>query len=221
MKQASLHPSREVIAARIVYNAMILCGLLSSLLYIVMNVLCVMRYEGYHIASQTVSELSAINAPTRKLWELMAAIYSLLSLAFGWGVWIAGIKNRMLSIVGGLLFVNAAIGFFWPPMQQREVLVAEGATLTDTYHIVFTIITVSLMMVTVAFGAAAFGKPFRRYSIITLLILVIFGALAGLAAPRIALNLPTPYVGIWERISIGAYLTWVAVLSIKLLRKGE
>jgi uncharacterized membrane protein len=69
----------------------------------------------------------------------------------------------------------------------------------------------------IGFGAAAFGKRFRFYSIATVVILVAFGALTGLDGPRIAANLPTPWVGVWERINIGVFLLWVVVLAVALL----
>jgi len=74
------------------------------------------------------------------------------------------------------------------------------------------------MLLAIGFGAAAFGKGFRLYSIASLVILVAFGALTFLDAPRIAANLPTPWVGIWERINIGVFLLWVVVLAVALLR---
>ena len=74
------------------------------------------------------------------------------------------------------------------------------------------------MPLTAGFGAAAFGKRFLLYSIGTILLLVVFGALTGLDAPRIAANLPTPWVGVTERINISGYLLWVVVLAITLLR---
>jgi hypothetical protein len=40
-----------------------------------------------------------------------------------------------------------------------------------------------------------------------------------LDGPRIAANLPTPWVGLWERINIGVFLLWVVVLAIALLRR--
>jgi len=51
-----------------------------------MLVFVAMRWEGYSSASQTVSELSAIGAPTRSLWVPLGAVYTLLVTAFGWGV---------------------------------------------------------------------------------------------------------------------------------------
>ena len=74
------------------------------------------------------------------------------------------------------------------------------------------------MLFTIGFGAAAFGKRFRLYSIATIALLVLFGALTGIEAPRITANLPTPWVEVWERINIGVFLLWVVALAIALLR---
>jgi Protein of unknown function (DUF998) len=190
------------------------CGILSSLLYVVMNIITARLYEGYNSASQTVSELSAIGAPTRPLWLLLGIPYSLLATAFGWGVWASAGRNRPLRVVGGLMVTYGVIGLFWPPMHMR------GAefTLTDTMHIAFAMVTVLLMLLAIGFGAAAFEKRFRIYSIATIALLVVFGALTGLEAPRIAANLPTPWVGVWERINIGVFLLWVVALATALLR---
>ena len=73
------------------------------------------------------------------------------------------------------------------------------------------------MLTAIGFGAAAFGKWFRFYSIATIVILLVFGVLTGLDAPRIEANLPTPWVGVTERIDIGVFLLWVVVLAVALL----
>ncbi len=103
-------------------------------------------------------------------------------------------------------------------MHQRAVLAAGGGTPTDTMHIIWAIVTVLLMLLAIGFGAAALGKRFRLYSIATIVILFVFGGLTGLDGPRIGANLPTPLVGVWERINIGAFLLWVVVLANTLLR---
>jgi hypothetical protein len=203
------------------HKRLLVCGILSSILYAVANIITVMLYEGYNAASQTVSELSAIDAPTRTLWVLLMIPYSLLMIGFGTGVWQSAAGNRSLRITGALFIADAVIGFFWPPMHQREVLAAGGGTLTDTLHIVFTMITVPLMILPIVFGAVASGKRFRVYSIATLAILVAAGILTGIDGPKIAADLPTPGIGIWERINIGVYMLWVAVFAIMLLRKEK
>jgi len=106
-------------------------------------------------------------------------------------------------------------------MHLREVLAAGGGTLTDTMHIVFAMLTVLLMLIAIGFGAAAFGKGFRLYSITTMVILFAFGALTIPDAPKIQANLPTPWIGVWERINIGVFLLWVVVLAITLLHARD
>jgi len=197
--------------------SLLLCGIFASTLYIVVNIVAVMLYDGYDASSQTVSELSAIGAPTRLFWVSMMIMYSSLMIAFGWGVWQSSNRTRV-RIVGALLIIDAIVGLFWPPMHQREVLAAGGGTITDTLHIVFTFITVPLMLLAIGFGSTAFGKGFRNYSIITLIVLIVAGILTGIDGPKVEANLPTPWIGIWERINIGAYMLWVVVFAIMLLQ---
>jgi hypothetical protein len=76
-------------------------------------------------------------------------------------------------------------------------------------------------LLAVGFAATALGKRFRIYSIATLLLLVVFGTLAALEGARIAAQLPTPWLGVTERINIGSYLLWVGVLAVVLLRRSH
>jgi hypothetical protein len=92
-------------------------------------------------------------------------------------------------------------------------------TLTDTMHIAFAMAWLLLMVVAIGFGAAAFGRRFRLYSGATVAVFVVFGALTIPDGARIAADLPTPWVGIWERINIGASLLWLVVFAVALLRR--
>ena len=204
---------------RTLINTLFKCGILSSLLYIAMNVFIPMFYPGYSSFSQTVSELSAIDSPTRTTWMVLVIVYSLLVIAFGYGVWLSAHDHRRLRIAGGLLVVYVLIGLAWPPMHQREVLATGGGSLTDTLHIVFTMVTVPLMLLMMGFGAAAFGKQFRLYTIVTILLVIFFGILTGLQSAQMEANLPTPWMGVWERISIAAYMVWVVVFAVILLKR--
>jgi hypothetical protein len=203
-----------------VRKVLLVCGILSSLLYVAMLVVVAMRWEGYSSASQTVSELSAIGAPTRTLWVVPAAFYTVLVTAFGWGVWKSAGRIRVLHVVGVSIAAYGALGLIWPfaPMHLRETLAAGGGTLSDTMHLVLAGVTVALMVFAIAFGASAFGRRFRQYSIASLLILAACGALTFMGAPGIAANLPTPWIGVWERVNIGVFLLWVIVLAVGLLR---
>ena len=197
------------------------CGVTASLLYIAMNIFTPFLYEGYNWVTQTVSELSAIDAPTRPLWVVFGTVYTLLIAAFGWGVLKSAGLRRSLTIVGILLIINGLFGITWTPMHQREVLAADGGTFTDSWHIVMSVVTVLLMFLAIGVGAAALGKGFRIYSITTLLIFIVFGFLTFSEAPNINKNLTTPFIGLWERINIAAFMVWLLVFALILLRKKK
>ena len=209
-KQAHLEPFR---------GAMLTCGILAGVLYIAMTLLVGALWADYSNADQTISELSAIGAPTRAVWIALATIYTGLMVAFGWTVWNSA-PNRALRIAGALLFTQAVFGIFWPPMHQRAVLAIGGGTLTDTLHIVWTIVTSVFFMIALGFGAAGFGNRFRIYSLATMAVVVACGAWTGTYAPAIQANLPTPWAGVWERINTSALMLWVVALSVALLRSG-
>jgi hypothetical protein len=202
-----------------VKKALLICGILSSLWYLAINIFVPLMYDGYSTASLTVSELSAIGAPTRILWVLLALPYLLLLMFFGWSVLKSSKGNRSLKVTGSLIIAYSIFNFYWPPMHQREVLATGGETLTDTLHIIWAMITLLFMMLMMGFGAAALGRRFRLYTIATWVVFIAFGILTWLESIGINKNLPTPYIGIWERINIGAFMLWVIVLSIVLLQE--
>src|SRR3982751_3428198 len=116
-------------------KSLLACGLSASLLYVAMNVFVPMQWDAYSSFSQTISELSAVDAPTRSLWVPLGIVYTLLVAAFGVGVWKAAQRNRRLRILGALFVANGLIGLGWLPMHQRAVVAAGGATVARTAHI--------------------------------------------------------------------------------------
>lgn len=196
------------------------CGVLASLVYVATDILAAAGWDGYSYTAQTISETFAIGAPTRPLVLLRGVGYSVLVLAFGVGVWGSAGDKRQLRVVGGLLVAIAVIDMVAPFVAPMHLRGAER-TLTDTMHIVLASVDVLFILLIIGFGASAFGKRFRRYSVATLLVVVVFGTLAGLDGPRIAANLPTPWVGVTERISVFSYMLWLVVLAIGLLRAQD
>jgi len=195
------------------------CGVVASLLYIAMNILIPFLYEGYNWKTQVVSELSAVDAPTRSLWFPLGIAYTLLIAAFGLGILRSAGQKRSLRIVGILMLIHGLLGLAWSPMHQREVLAAGGGTFSDTWHIAMSVITVLLMFFSIGFASAAFGKGFRIYSMLTIIVFIGFGILTFKEAPQIDKNLSTPFIGLWERINIAAFMVWLLVFASILLRK--
>jgi hypothetical protein len=208
---ASVRPVR----GQTVRQALLLCGVISSLYYVLMNIYVTMRWDGYSVASQVVSELSAIGAPTRTLWVRLGIPYTVLVMAFGLGVWRSAGPSRALRLVGALFLVDAAIGPFWPPMHLRGV----DPTLTDTLHIVFSAVWLLVTLLAMGLAAAVLDRRFRRYTAATVAVFLVFGTLTAMNGPNIAANLATPWVGLWERINMAAGMLWIAVLAVVLLRR--
>jgi hypothetical protein len=204
-------------------NAGLICGVLSSLLYVAMNILVARQWPAYKSASQTVSELSAVGAPTRPLWVVLAVGYTLLVTAFGWGVRMSPVDDRRLRITGTLITIYGALGLVWPfaPMHLREALAAGGGTVSDTLHISLAVVTQMIYLAALGLAAVALGRPFRIYSIVTFVALLAFGALSFREAPNVSANRATPLIGVWERVDIGVFLLWVIVLAVTLLVRSQ
>jgi hypothetical protein len=206
-------------------DAALIGGAFSSLLYVLMNLVVPTQWPGYDQASRVVSELSAVGAPTRPLWVAMAIVYTLLVVAFGWGVRAAAGPaagpERRLRITGILLIVYGAMGVVWPfaPMHLREALVSGHGDFRDTMHIALGVVTNVVYLVALIVASGAIGKAFRAYSLATFVVIMAFGLLSFREAPRLSSNQPTPFIGVWERIDIGLFLLWMMVLAIALLRR--
>lgn len=160
-------------------------------------------------------------APARPLVVSLLFVSGVLALAFGLGVvWSAG-HNRALRVTGAALVIvgvaDQAGPFF--PMHLREVLAQGGGTFSDTMHITLTIVISLFSLLAMAFAAVAFGKRFRAYCIATILTLIAFGAIASMQAGTLSTNEPTPWQGVYERINVAAYLLWMVMLAIVLLRR--
>jgi hypothetical protein len=190
------------------------CGILSSLLYVVANdVIAAMRYPGYNRISQPISQLSATFAPSRPLLVPLIVLYAVLLFAFGVGVWQSSQGKRLLRITSGLLIAGVALGLVALAFPMTHL------DLSDTMHNILSgTLTPLLMFVTIGFGAAALGKGFRLYSIMTLVVLLLGGVLLGMQTAQIAAGESVAYFGITQRMLSGAWLLWVAVLAVVLLR---
>jgi hypothetical protein len=73
--------------------------------------------------------------------------------------------------------------------------------------------------IAVGFGATAFGRRFRFYSIGTIVIMFFPTTLTFLLAPQVAANESSPWIGLLERTAFAIFWQWQIVLAILLLRE--
>ena len=137
--------------------ALLACGIVAPVFYVVMNdVVAASLYPGDDRIARPVSEL--------------------LMIAFWIGVWRAARNNRSLRITTGLMLGFAALGLlaFPFPMRTDEVL---GANTIHT--IIWGVITPLFMLAGIGVSAAAFGKAFRIYALLTLMVAQVSGLKPG------------------------------------------
>jgi len=196
-------------------KVLLACGLVSSILYLIaVDVIVPLRHAGYHqYTSQMVSELMAAGAPTRHLLLWLLTPYNALVLAFAAGVWVSAREKRAVRLTALALFGYGVVGtcaLFLFPMDLRGTVDSQR----DSLHIVATIVMSAFIVAVIAFGAFADGRRFRLYSFGTLVIVVVFGMLAGfLARPMPG---PTPWLGLAERVNIYATMLWIGWLGRRL-----
>lgn len=196
-------------------RVLLACGVLSSLLYAAGDILAGVFYPEYHdFASRMVSELMARGAPTRALMVWLYIPYNLLVFAFAAGVWASG-EGRATRLTATVLFGYGAIssaGLLLTPMD----LVAEGLTEGTIVHIWGTVLQGIFIVLALVVGAFVHGVRFRAFSFGTLLLCLGFGAWAGVQAAQ-----ESPWLGLTERVNIYAWMLWVLILAVSLLRDPE
>jgi hypothetical protein len=202
-------------------QGLLLCGVAYAVTYVVANdAIAATFYFGYSRTSQAVRELSATGAPTRTFSMLMLPVWTARMVAFGIGVRKSSGTRRSLGVTVDLRIAFGLVGVLWLPfpMTPRGEMVNGTTPMNDVGYIVLTAATIVLILSQLAFGAVALGRWFRVYSLITAAAVLGFGGYTGTQSPKIPKGEVTPWLGLSECISIGAWPLWLVVLALILLR---
>jgi hypothetical membrane protein len=197
---------------------LLLCGVLSPVLYAVADGLAGFNWEGYSFRDQTISELGATGAPSQPLFSALLLPTYLLFVAFGVGVWKAAKGRRRLRISGGLLIAFGVIALTTGPfvaMRQRGT--EQG--LAGALHLIEGAVEMIILLAAMGFAAMALGRRFGLYTIVTVALMLVFGAWSAMDIPRVEAGLATPWVGAKERLYWYAYQLWFIGLALMLVRE--
>jgi hypothetical protein len=203
----------EVGRAERLRTLLLACAPLSALIYIGWRELAVaLRWEGYSRISHAISELQLSGSPTQSFldpWE--GWVYSGLVAAFGVGVWLSAGGRWSLRGIAIAMIVPLATAPMWALFGEASLAA----------HIGLVLVGIGVWLAAMVLGAAAFGKWFRIYTLATLTVVVVFSGLALSYAPEVRAGLPTPFIGLDERIAFAAYFLWQSVLAAVLWRTGR
>jgi len=197
---------------------MLVCGILSPLLYAVADTLTGLQWDSYSFRDQTISELGAIGAPSRFLFTLLLIPAYLLLVIFGVGIWQSAETRRRLKIAAGLLIAFGVIAVTLGPFVSMHLRGSEQG-LAGTLHLVEGGLEMLILLMAMLFASGAFDRKFLIYSIATIALMLIFGAWSGMDASLLEAGKPTPWLGVKERIMWYAYQLWFIALALRLLQQ--
>ena len=204
---------------RAAVKVLLVCGIIAPFLRVITDWLSALWYPGYSLRDQTMSQLAAAGAPTQQFQIALLAVISLLTIAFGAGVWKSAEGKRSLSITAIIIMVFGATGLVTMLFPQTAMQLEEGMA-PQMVHIIVTVMGIVLIILFIGFGAAAYGAGFRIFSAAMIITLLLFGFLAAAKAPQ-AEQFSYPWMGILERVSYYSYLLWILVFAVVLLRAGR
>jgi Protein of unknown function (DUF998) len=193
-------------------KVLLACGPLSALVYIGWHEVAALQWEGYSRISNAISELSLTGSPSKWILEpWLGLVDNPLLIAFGIGIWLSARGSRALQVIGGLQIVGGAIAPLWWLFGEASLAA----------HLALSVVGILTWLGSMGFGAAAFGRRFRIYSLLSLAVVVVFNGLALSYAPEVSAGEPTPYIGLYERIAFSAYFLWLTVLAVALWRRPD
>lgn len=194
-----------------------LLGVIAFLSYTAAVIFSPLAYPGYNWMAQAVSDLSASNAPSLKLWNQLSSLYNVCTLVCAMMVClgIQGKGNKLLRS-GIYLFTImewvSAVGFGMFPLSESGY----AGTFQDQMHMLSTIIVVLLSIISLALIIISGIKDSycRTYSIFaTIALVMMIGGAVGINV------VPKEYFGVAERLSVFAATGFNAVLGIELYRR--
>ena len=204
---------------------LILSGFLATVIYCITVIIGGLIRPGYSHISQFVSELIATGAPNKILLDQMFAVYNILTTVFAWALLIfvrtqQGNPKIKIGLAGTLILLSEGI-FGLATLFFPQDPVGTPSTLTGSLHIIlaglssFTTMA-AMLLIGLWIRANAQLKSYGNYSFASVGFVFIFG---GIAAAMTANQ--SPLSGLVERLTIGGFLQWMAMISIVLHIKSR
>jgi hypothetical protein len=191
------------------------CGLAAPLLFLVTDLFAIARAPGYRPMRESISELTAVGAPTRPLVTALRVTGDALLAAFATGVMVTAGDNRALEATGRLVAANAALDAVATAALPRDYASPTWAP-RNTANTLLMAAGVGCFMAAMGTGGVALRGRFRAFSPG---IPLSYGLLTALSLLFRSRDEPPSSTGAQERTMAYSYQVWIAVLAGLLLRR--
>lgn len=194
-------------------------GIIGPIVYILAVFIGGALRNDYSSITNTISELTLVNAPNKLLLDVLFSFYNISLLIFAIGAYLDSSiddskKYRVASIFLALIGLLGLSMYFFPQDPRGA-----ASTITGTLHIILAGIISPLTIIAIFLMGLSFRKYselklFAIYSYISGVIVLVSG---GTAAVSVANN--SIYGGLFERITIFTFMVWVLILSYIILKR--
>ncbi len=189
--------------------------IVSSILYILAVIIGGALKENYSHIYNSISELSLVGTKRIFIVELLFTIYNSLLIIYSIvtlakGKSLRKIEKVIVSLIGVCAIAGIISIIF--PQEPRDATV----TISGIMHLISAGISAVTTMLTAILTYVCYiknkdTKPYAIYSIITFIIIFIFGA----TGPMMISTGIDGIFGVVERITIGAFMIWLIVTGIQ------
>ena len=197
-------------------KSLIYCGIAAPILYVITAIVgAALRPDYSHIVN-AISELLSNGAPNKAILDIVFNFYNALLLAFAIGAYSAlktlpRISRAAMGILIGIQVLSFSWGFF--PM---DPLGAEATFAGTMHNVLGGIVALATIIMPLLMGLGFRQvSDFRRYSTFSFIASAII-FVSGLTGVILA-GQGYLVFGLFERITIGTYETWIFITALNLL----
>ena len=199
-------------------RAVAVLGLSSVAIYLIATVVGAAITPGYSHVADPISGLTASHAPHSVVLGLAYVAYNIAAAPFGWALARLQASSRLLWVNAWLMTAGAIAGIGQVTLFRQDTIGAP-ATIPGMVHIglatTSALLTVACTIIyAVAFRRDLGSKRLSRFSLACTVTILVTGPLAGF-------SFGTPWMGAVERLPIGTFLVWIAVVSVAALRHAR
>ncbi len=187
------------------------CGIFNVIFYLLHDIIGAMNYPGYDWMSQAVSDLTAIDAPSRDIAKMFTSVHGLFSIVTCVLLCVIVIDQRKILRIGVYLFATmhgiSSIGYTFFPLTSSGY---DGSFQSFMHTYVITALVVMLSIVSLIVIAVGSFKDHRKKLGIGAII-----ALACMFLGPVGLGtMPKAVFGIFERFSTYSAVIFTCVMGM-------